>query len=283
MRTSLLSSGVSMMNNTKLFSGNIMCCDPPNILNDRKLFSNGFSSTEQNSANCNPSAQQSNGPSVSIRSKAEEQHGNAVVVELKSQAERVSSSCGDSVSVSGASFQEKMGPCKVLEKQSAHKKSKCSPSGNKAKILLVEDNRVNIIVAKSMLEQLGHGIDIVNNGMEAIRALQKHQYDLILMDVHMPEMDGLQATRHIRSYENTGCWDTSVKPEDNLMIADSVISSGCAYAKKHGQRVPIIAMTANSFAESANECLAAGMDSYISKPVNFQNIKECLQRYLPSQ
>ncbi|XP_062229440.1 probable histidine kinase 1 [Phragmites australis] len=282
MRTSLLSSGVSM-NNTKLFGGKLMCCDPPNILNDHKLFSNGFTSTEQNFADCTPAIRQSNGPSVSVRSTAEEQHDNAMVVELNSQAERVSSSRGDSVSVSGASFQEETRPCKVLEKQSLHKKSKCSPSGSKAKILLVEDNRVNIIVAKSMLEQLGHEIDIVNNGMEAIRALQNHQYNLILMDVHMPEMDGLQATRHIRSYENTGCWDASVKPEDNQMIADSVISSGCAHAKKHGQRVPIIAMTANSFAESANECLAAGMDSYISKPVNFQNIIECLQRYLPSQ
>ncbi|XP_062178951.1 probable histidine kinase 1 [Phragmites australis] len=282
MRTSLLSSGVSTMNNTKLFGGKLMCCDPPNILNDRKVFSNGFTSTEQNFANCAPSARQSNVPSVSVRSTAEEQHDSEMVFELNSQAERISSSCGDSVSVSGASFQEETGPCQVLEKQSLHKKSKCSPSGNKAKILLVEDNKVNIIVAKSMLEQLGHGIDIVNNGMEAIRALQKHQYDLILMDVHMPEMDGLQATRYIRSFESTGCWDPSVKPEDNQMIADSVILSDCAHAKGKGQRVPIIAMTANSFTESANECLAAGMDSYISKPVNFQNIKECL-RYLPSQ
>ncbi|KAL6874129.1 hypothetical protein ACP4OV_014211 [Aristida adscensionis] len=283
MRTSLLSSGVSIMNNVNLFGGKLMCCDPPNIANDRKLFSNGFTSTEHNFKNFTPAGVQSNGHSVSVRSTAEEQHDSAMVVELNNQAERVSSSHRDSVSVSGASFQEKTGPCEVLEKQSLHKKSKCSPSGSRSKILLVEDNKVNIIVAKSMLEQLGHGIDIVNNGKEAIHALQKHQYDLILMDVHMPEMDGLQATRLIRSFENTGSWDASVKPADNQMIANSAISSDCAHGKKQGQRVPIIAMTANSFAESADECLSAGMDSYISKPMNFQNIKECLQRYLPSQ
>ncbi|AQL05196.1 hypothetical protein Zm00014a_004861 [Zea mays] len=273
MRASLLSPGVSIMNNTKLIGAKLMCYDPPDISHDRKLFSNGFSSTEHNFTNtC--TAHQPNG--ASVRSTAEEPD-NAMVLELNSQAERVSSSRGDLVSVSGAAA------CKVLEEQSLHKKPKCSPIGNKAKILLVEDNKVNIIVAKSMLEQLGHGIDIVNNGMQAIRAVQQHQYDLILMDVHMPEMDGLQATKHIRYFENTGCWDVSVKPEDNRMITGSVISSDCAHAKKQGQRVPIIAMTANSFAESSEECLAAGMDSYISKPVNFQNIKECLQRYLMSQ
>nr|CAB3471043.1 unnamed protein product [Digitaria exilis] len=277
MRTSLLLSGGSVMNNTKLFGAKLMCYDPPNILDDHKPVSNGFTSKEQNMSNCTSAAHQSNG--ASVRSTAEKQHDDAMVLEMNSQTERVSSSRGDTVSVSGASCQ-KIGPCKVLEEQSLHKKSKCSPIANKAKILLVEDNRVNIIVAKSMLEQLGHGIDIVNNGMQAIRAVQQHQYDLILM---MPEMDGLQATKHIRSFENTGYWDASVKPEDDRMIADPSISSDCTHEKGEGKRVPIIAMTANSFAESADECLAAGMDSYISKPVNFQNIKECLQRYLPSQ
>lgn len=178
MRASLLLSGGSVMNNTKLFGAKLMCYDPPNILDDHKPFSNGFTSEEQNLANCTSAAHQSNG--ASIRSTAEKQHDDAMVLEMNSQAERVSSSRGDTVSVSGVNCQ-KTGPCKVLEEQSLNKKSKCSPIANKAKILLVEDNRVNIIVAKSMLEQLGHGIDIVNNGMQAIRAVQQHQYDLILM------------------------------------------------------------------------------------------------------
>lgn len=172
MRTSLLSPGVSIMNNTK-FSSKLMCYDPPDISDDRKLFSNGFSSTEHNFTKCTSTAHQSNG--ASVMSTAVEEHDSAMVLELNSQAERVSSSREDSVSISGAAS------CKVLEEQSLHKKSKCSPTGTKAKILLVEDNTVNIIVAKSMLEQLGHGIDIVNNGMQAIRAVQQNQYDLILM------------------------------------------------------------------------------------------------------
>jgi len=178
MRTSLMSTGVSVINNSKLFGAKLMCYDPPDILDDHKPFSNGFISKEQNFASCTSDAHQSNG--ASVRSTAEKQHDDEMVLELNSQAERVSSSQGDTVSVSGSSCQ-KTGPYKILEAESLHKKSKCSPIGNKAKILLVEDNRVNIIVAKSMLEQLGHGIDIVNNGMQAIRAVQHHQYDLILM------------------------------------------------------------------------------------------------------
>ncbi|KAL5224709.1 hypothetical protein ABZP36_011348 [Zizania latifolia] len=180
-----------------------MCYDPPNILEDCKLFSNGFASVEDNSANSASTAHQSNGPSV--RSTDEEQ-GDNVAIDLNRQAERISSSRGGTVSVSGSSIHEGRGPCKVLEAKSVYKKSKCSPSSNKANILLVEDNKVNIMVAKSMLEQLGHGTDIVNNGIEAIHAVQQHQYDIILMDVHMPETDSLQTTKYIPSFETTSCW-----------------------------------------------------------------------------
>lgn len=178
-RLSLLSSGVPIMNNTKFFGSNLMCYDSTNVIEDHKPFSNGFISMKDNSGKCAPAASQSNGPNAS--SIEEEKNDCSMVFELNSQAERVSSSRADTASVSGAGIQEGRKACKALEEKSLNKKSKCSPSSSKAKILLVEDNRVNIMVAKSMLEPLGHGIDIVNNGLEAIRAVQRHQYDIILM------------------------------------------------------------------------------------------------------
>ncbi|XP_042001770.1 histidine kinase 5-like [Salvia splendens] len=145
----------------------------------------------------------------------------------------------------------------------------------KPKILLVEDNKINVIVTKSMMKQLGHDIDVVNNGAEAVRAVQCNVYDFILMDVCMPVMDGLQATRLIRSFEETGSWDDAVKAGIELAAQHS---SPNLLPRK---RTPIIAMTANALSESAEDCYANGMDSFVSKPVNFQNLKQCLQQYVP--
>ncbi|XP_042758544.1 histidine kinase 5 [Lactuca sativa] len=141
------------------------------------------------------------------------------------------------------------------------------------KILLVEDHVVNVMVAKRMMRQLNQEMDVVNNGVEAVRAFQRCDYGLILMDVCMPVMDGLQATRLIRSYEKTGNWD-----EARLA---GVELSGDHIPKEQRRRIPIIAMTANAMSESAEECFANGMDSFITKPVTLQNLKQCLEQYLP--
>ncbi|XVF48216.1 hypothetical protein PTKIN_Ptkin03bG0172000 [Pterospermum kingtungense] len=150
---------------------------------------------------------------------------------------------------------------------------------SKPKILLVEDNKINVMVTRSMMKQLGHTIDVVNNGVEAVRAVQCSSYDLVLMDVCMPVMDGLQATRLIRSFEETGNWDAAAEAgiEQPLPSLDS-FQPGCTPPIK---RIPIIAMTANALSESADECYANGMDSFVSKPVTFQKLKECLEQYLP--
>ncbi|XP_012444156.1 histidine kinase 5 [Gossypium raimondii] len=153
-----------------------------------------------------------------------------------------------------------------------------SNSISKPKILLVEDNKINVLVTQSMMKQLGHTIDVVNNGVQAVRAIQCRSYDLVLMDVCMPVMDGLQATRLIRSFEETGNWDAAAKAgiERPSPSSDS-LQPDCTPPK----HIPIIAMTANALSESAEECFANGMDSFVSKPVTFQKLKECLEQYLP--
>ncbi|KAF2575149.1 hypothetical protein F2Q70_00006336 [Brassica cretica] len=143
------------------------------------------------------------------------------------------------------------------------------------KILLVEDNKINIMVAKSMMKQLGYTMDIANNGVEAINAVKDTSYDLVLMDVCMPVMDGLKATRLIRSYEESGNWDAAIEAGVDIKTSES--EQGC---ERSTDRLPIVAMTANTLAESSEECYANGMDSFISKPVTLQKLKECLQQYL---
>ncbi|KAL4022168.1 hypothetical protein IC575_015893 [Cucumis melo] len=145
------------------------------------------------------------------------------------------------------------------------------------RILLVEDNKTNIMVTQSMMKKFGQKIDVVTNGIEAVRAVQRRSYDLILMDVFMPVMDGLEATRLIRSFEETGSWEAAV----NAGIIHHPTTPYWNPTSSSRNRMPIIAMTANSMSESAEECYENGMDSFVSKPITFQKLKECLERYLP--
>jgi CheY-like chemotaxis protein/HPt (histidine-containing phosphotransfer) domain-containing protein len=130
------------------------------------------------------------------------------------------------------------------------------------KILLAEDNVTNQLVARTMLQKLGLSTDTVNNGQEAIEQLCRRPYDLLFMDVQMPVLDGLEATRKIRQLE-----------QDN-QLAEHVIASQNAH-------LPIIAMTANAMDGDREECQAAGMDDYVSKPISSEALHEVLQKWLP--
>ena len=117
------------------------------------------------------------------------------------------------------------------------------------RILLAEDNEVNQRVATRILDKLGHSVDVVDNGQKALDALLAKQYDLVLMDIQMPVMDGFKATAALRKQEE---------------------STGC--------HLPIIAMTAHAISGDRERCLVAGMDDYVSKPINVSSIAEAIAR-----
>jgi CheY-like chemotaxis protein len=119
-------------------------------------------------------------------------------------------------------------------------------------ILLVEDSLVNQKLAAAVLRKHGHNVSIANNGREALGALESQAFDLVLMDVQMPEMDGLEATRAIRDREQTT-----------------------------GEHIPIIALTAHALEGDRKRCLDAGMDNYIAKPIHAKRLMETIGATVP--
>ncbi len=125
-------------------------------------------------------------------------------------------------------------------------------SGRAYRILVVEDMPVNRIVARGMLNSLGHSIDLACDGADALEKLELAHYDLVFMDMQMPKMNGLEATRAIRAW-------------------------GGSFAS-----LPIVAMTANAFHSDRMECLAAGMNDFVAKPIELNELDAAIRRVMPS-
>jgi PAS domain S-box-containing protein len=123
---------------------------------------------------------------------------------------------------------------------------------NHLRILLVEDNVVNQVLAARLLEKRGHSVIVAGNGKEALAALEKQSFDLVFMDIQMPEMDGLEATAAIRAKE-----------------------------KISGNHLAVVAMTAHAMVGDRERCLAAGMDDYLTKPIRPDELTSLLAHYLP--
>jgi CheY-like chemotaxis protein/anti-sigma regulatory factor (Ser/Thr protein kinase) len=121
-------------------------------------------------------------------------------------------------------------------------------STRRLSVLVAEDNLVNQRVATALLERLGHSVTLAANGIEAVAKWREGKFDLVLMDVQMPELDGFEATRSIRNYE------------------------------QNGPRTPIIAMTAHAMTGDRERCLEAGMDDYVSKPVRREILHAAIAR-----
>jgi CheY-like chemotaxis protein len=121
------------------------------------------------------------------------------------------------------------------------------------RILLAEDNPVNQAVAERLLTKRGYSVITVANGREVLAALDDEHFDLVLMDVQMPEMDGIEATAAIRRGES----DTGV-------------------------RLPIVAMTAHAMKGDEEQCLSAGMDAYITKPIRAGELYSIIDRFVPA-
>jgi CheY-like chemotaxis protein len=120
-------------------------------------------------------------------------------------------------------------------------------------ILLAEDNSTNQILAVAQLKKLGFVADVVSNGRDAVDAFSTREYALILMDCHMPVMDGYESTAVIRKLEQS-----------------------------KERKTPIVAMTANAMEGDRERCLSRGMDDYLPKPVRLESLRECIDRWLPS-
>ncbi|EFI36335.1 multi-sensor hybrid histidine kinase [Desulfonatronospira thiodismutans ASO3-1] len=165
----------------------------------------------------------------------------------------------------------------------------------KGHVLVAEDNPVNQKVAVGLLNKMGLSADIVDTGLKAVEALQNQSYDLVLMDVQMPEMDGLEATQEIRRMEH-GTEEREQRTGDRRWESQPLNPSTPEYhnpsipksfnpkiPQSLNPKIPIIAMTAGAMNQDRDRCFEAGMDDYVSKPVSHQELLKVLNRWLEKE
>jgi CheY-like chemotaxis protein len=126
-----------------------------------------------------------------------------------------------------------------------------SSPGARLRILLAEDNQINAVLATALIKRAGHIVDLAVNGEEAVEAINRNEYDLVLMDVHMPGMDGIEATRRIRALD------------------------------REAAKTPIVALTANAMASDRQKCIAAGMDDFLTKPFDPADFHAMIDKWRP--
>lgn len=142
------------------------------------------------------------------------------------------------------------GDSRKIVNDSADIQSRFDRKGRSLNILLAEDNSLNAAMASRLLEKIGHRVVSVKNGVQVIQALAENDFDIVLMDVEMPEMDGFEATRRIRRSE----------------------------AGENKQNIPIIAMTAHAMPGFKSECLKVGMNDYVAKPFDINRLNQVLDK-----
>ena len=142
-------------------------------------------------------------------------------------------------------------PAQLVTRHSLREESPGRP--NRYNLLVVEDNEVNQKVAQALLGKLGHGVTLAMHGQQALEILREQSFDLIFMDMQMPVMDGLEATRRFRETET----------------------------REQRARTPIVAMTANAMQADREACLQVGMDDFLPKPVSESSLRACLAALLP--
>lgn len=208
----------------------------------------------------------SSGTELGRRIKADPGHGEPALVALTSLGERGDATRFERLGFAGyltkpcrsddllECLSTVAGRCKAGDRQSGivTRHSLADDRKRRHRLLVVEDNPVNQKVAVGLLERMGYRVDVAGEGLEALRLLQAAPYDLVLMDVQMPGMDGLAATRLIRS----------------------------GVAGSAARTVPVIAMTANVGDAAEQQCKTAGMNAYVSKPVNPHDLAQALEAWL---